>query len=187
MTTSGQNGEDWANLIGQVATCRNELASIQPDNWPNSFGGIAATGESIAVAEHDLGFALDPDYREFLLHLNGWPDFYSDISILALDQLGHGAAWARACQLLEIFYGYPPKPNLPQKGELFPIAISAFQSDVLAVIRTGQTTGLGHPIIWLANDEVERFPNMKEMVRFYLTEMNRELTDLTRPDKAAYR
>lgn len=172
---SVENRIPWADLIGSLGKVRQELSRLQPDVFPMSVPNLGVGARDLELLERDLGYSLDRQYRELLFRINGWSNFFSDISILGLSDLRPGPAWARACQLVTLYYEYVEEadPRLPAMGELFPVAISSHQRDVLAIVRTGPTTNGGCPVLWLADDVVEEFDNVEQMLLFFYQKMLR--------------
>ncbi len=56
----------------------------------NHFPRVAATNNELASAEQHLGVGLDPSYRDFLGHANGWPSFMQSVDLLGTDDLADG-------------------------------------------------------------------------------------------------
>lgn len=173
MTNTDGCDVPWSDIIGSIGLVRRELADLEPDVFMPSGPGLAAEVCSIELLERKLGYQLDEQYRAFLQWADGWPNFFSDISILGVDDIGAGSAWTRAAQLLTTYYNEVDgnQSSLPLLGELFPVAVSSHQSDVLALIRTSQKIAGGRSIIWLANGPIEQFENLEGMLLFFLQEM----------------
>ncbi|WP_328435808.1 SMI1/KNR4 family protein [Nocardia puris] len=94
---------DWETLIASISREIDRADRSAPiDGQPRP----GATEHAITAAEHRLGFAFDPVYREFLGHVDGWPHFNADESTLySLDELGSDA-WREDCRDL-VDWGAP--------------------------------------------------------------------------------
>lgn len=159
---------NWKALIGAVGQQRALLAQRAEDPVALTYCGVGASESRLELLEASLGYQLDAQFRELLGAADGWPHLVSDISLFGVDDINAGAGWVRAGTLLGLVYSENTVLDLPLMGELFPIAVSSYQSDVLAIVRTGTVTGGGHPVLWFANTLVETFDNLEQFLLFVL-------------------
>lgn len=63
---------DWKAAIATMLLIHQHIRDLDDRNlWPQHLPNVAASEESVKLVEQRLG-ALDPDYRQFLKHANGW-------------------------------------------------------------------------------------------------------------------
>jgi len=164
-----------SDLVGSIFLDREQLSLRDPAEYSLTYPGTAASENQLLQLESSLGFSLDMQHRQLLATINGWPDILSDISVLSTAELGVGDAWERVSQLLGLYYSESIPEDFPLVGELFPIAVSRYQNDVFAIWRNGPLTRGGRPVIWIANDEIERFDNLEQMLLFVAGEVKKSL------------
>jgi len=131
---------------------------------------VAATNEQVEAVERGLGEPLDPDYRAFLEHADGWPAFWQTVDVFGTRDLG-GAAFVAACEKL----GFVESAVLEEVGvrreELLPIASTPVDLDLFVMTRAStREPGI---VLWLAGTEVDRFPGFREFF-LAITDHNRE-------------
>jgi hypothetical protein len=136
----------WIDLLGYHGKVRMELANTAPKIFPLTIPKLGASESELVSAESRLGEPLDRHLRELLGFADGWPSIFLDVDLLGTADLGDGPAWESAHSTLDDIYDDGLPPDLPPKNELF-----------------------GHPVIWLHNEVVERYSN----VRMWLTEVAR--------------
>jgi hypothetical protein len=153
----------WPELIGFMGRLRQDLAQVKPEIYPLTPPYLAAVPDALDAVENELGFPLDALHRDFLGFADGWVEFYRDVYLLGTSDLRGGQAMSYAQQLLDVYYdeGSLP-PGYPAKDELLPIAVGTESIDLFVVWLAGPTTAGGHPVVWLAGEEVERFANFRE-------------------------
>ena len=160
---SGDNNDDvtWADCIAAMGTLRQELAELG-SFCPFTIPGKRASESEIRSAEMRLGHSIDPLYRQFLRYGNGWPEFFLDTWLLRADELGGGATWSRANEVLDYFYdAFPEDAGFPSRAALSPIAANPEGTDVFAVHLDGQPTDGGCPVLWLPGDDTAASPGSR--------------------------
>lgn len=175
----GSNGSlalGWPERIGFMAQLRMQLAQVEPVVYPMTAPHVGAKLEQLKEAEQWLNLSLDPIYREFLTYANGWPDFFQDVRLLGTQELGRGPLWESGQQLLDTFFedGSVP-PDFPARTDLEPIAIGTETIDVHVLWTTGPMTDGGHPILWLAGEEIDRWENFDDYFRSIYAYLERAL------------
>lgn len=166
----------WPELIGFMGKLKMELAQVQPVAYPMRPPRVAAGEHDLLEAERRLGHRLDPQYRAFLQHANGWPSFFVDVSLLGADELGQGELWEKGQETLDIFYQEAlPPPGFPKRADLVPLAVAVHSVDVHVLWRSGAGTGVASGILWLAGEEVDRWPTFDEYFRSMYSYLERGL------------
>src|SRR5262249_22471038 len=79
---------NWIEQIAVMAHIKSEIAKADERKiWPYALPRLAADPARVASVEAHLGFALDADYRNFLLHADGWPAFYQSVDLFGTPEL----------------------------------------------------------------------------------------------------
>jgi hypothetical protein len=165
VTEKNASAATWAELLGHLGRVRLRLEKLQPERYPLTVPHVAATERQLADAEMRLGYELDTQHRELLMHANGWPMMILDQSLLGCEEIGSGARWERACELLSLYYQESFVPSgFPSRDELTPIAVSEYQNDIYVIWRNGTEVDGGRPVLWLSYEEVERYSNVRDLI-----------------------
>jgi SMI1 / KNR4 family (SUKH-1) len=80
--------EDWPSKITKAVTLRQQLEAADRERlfeYPLPEAG--AIEDDLRTTERELGFPLDPRYRRFLRHANGWRAFVQATDLFGTDQL----------------------------------------------------------------------------------------------------
>ena len=78
----------WEELLRSIILAKEQLDRLdhtQPATGPR----VRATEDEVAAYERGSGERLPADYREFLLHANGWPHFFFRADLFGLPELGY--------------------------------------------------------------------------------------------------
>jgi hypothetical protein len=148
---------DWKQRIAVMALVKQKLAEVDTEGlWEHRLPRVAASQERLREVEAHLGEALDPSYRDFLRHADGWPAFYQTVDLFGSDDLLGGERFRHAEEML----GYAEGEQLGARGlrrELLPIAASPADLDLFVMTRRSSP----HPgtVIWLAGSEIDRYPS----------------------------
>lgn len=151
---------DWKRELVIAHLLKNKISEVDVDGlWENTLPGVAASDEQLASLEQMLGYHLDPQHRQFLLHANGWQSFMQDIDVFSVDDLKGGGNAARAIALIE---SLEPLDSLCGYGtrDLIPIAVSSDDIDVFAMTRPH--TAIPGTVFWFAGGLIETFPSFDE-------------------------
>ncbi|MBV9139728.1 MAG: hypothetical protein JO115_02200 [Pseudonocardiales bacterium] len=177
----GANNESqelsWPELIGFMAQLRMQLEQVKPRVYPMTAPHVGANPEQLVRAEQRLRHPLDPVYWEFLTYANGWPDYFQDVRLLGTEELGRGQLWDRGQQLLNTYFedGPASPPDFPPRTDLELIAVGTETIDIHVLWITGPVTDGGHPILWLAGEEIDRWANFHEYFRSIYAYLERAL------------
>jgi hypothetical protein len=157
---SGVSTMDWKReiLIAHMVRQKNAEAD-QASLWEYPFPEVAASTEQIDSTEKMLGFSLDLELRQFLLHANGWHSFFQTIDLFSAEDLVQGARFDRANALLQSLESLQELCGF-RREELTPIAVAMEDIDVF-VISTPNSTNPGK-VFWLAGQVIDEFTGFDE-------------------------
>ncbi|MCX9191746.1 hypothetical protein C3Y87_10025 [Carbonactinospora thermoautotrophica] len=78
----------WPALIGAMILVKNSIEELDPEHLQEyTLPKKKATEEEIQAAERQLGGRLPEEYRDFLLHANGWRAFYWTVDLFGTPEL----------------------------------------------------------------------------------------------------
>lgn len=179
-TPGGGGFTDWEQLIGESVLLRQRLNQLDPDVNPYTIPKVGASEAAIGATERTNGIEVDAVHRQLLTYANGWDSFFVFAHLLPVQELGAGPRWSAAAKLLDTFYADgPPPEGLPPRDEVFCVAANPDEVEDLFVLwRTGPLTDGGHAVSWLAGEEVQRFPNMHELLLSVNEYLRRKLAKL---------
>ncbi|MFZ6776520.1 SMI1/KNR4 family protein [Undibacterium sp. Ji83W] len=151
---------DWKReiLIGHMVRQKNAEAD-QSSMWEYPFPEVAASIEQIESVEKVLGFSLDSELRQFLLHANGWHSFLQTIDLFSAVDLVQGARFDRANTLLQSLENLQELCGF-RREELVPIAVAMEDIDVF-VISTPNSANPGK-VFWVAGQVIDEFISFDE-------------------------
>lgn len=151
---------NWKQELVIAHLVKQKTAEVDVDHlWENTLPEVAASQEQLRSLEVRLGYALDPQHREFLLHANGWQAFMQYVDIFSVDDFIGGPRAVRATELIE---SLEPLDSLCGfgKGDLLPIAVSSIDIDVMVMTRPHTTTP--GKVLWFAGGVVDIFVGFDE-------------------------
>jgi SMI1 / KNR4 family (SUKH-1) len=152
---------DWKQRIAQLVLVKQKLAELDTKGlWQYRLPAVAATEAKLKSVEQRLGEALDPAYRAFLLHADGWPAFYQTVDLFGSDDLAGGDRLHRAADMLSYVEEDVLTRGDLRREELLPIAASAVDLDLFVL--TKRSAALPGAVVWLAGYEIDRFPSFDE-------------------------
>jgi hypothetical protein len=152
---------DWKQRIVELVLVKQKLAELDTKGlWQYRLPAVAASGERLEAVEAHLGEALDPAFREFLLHADGWPAFYQTVDLFGSEDLLGGSRSRQGVEKLN----YVEEAVLTRAGlrrqELLPIAASPVDLDLFVMTkRSASRPGI---VVWLAGSEIDRFAGFDE-------------------------
>lgn len=153
--------KEWQDHIVTMVYVKQELLKLDIEKiWPHHLPELAATEEMLSRTEEFLGFEIDRDYREFLRMANGWKGFLQTIDLFGTQELSGSPIMQYAQSLL----GFVEDDVIASTGftreELLPIAATPYDKDIFVMTRsTSNSPGI---VIWLAGEEIDRYPNFTE-------------------------
>ncbi len=151
---------DWKRELVIAHLVKQKVAEVDVDHlWENTLPGVAASQDQLRFLEARLGYALDPQHREFMLHADGWQAFRQHVDIFSVDDFGGGPRAVRAAGLIE---SLEPLETLCGFGkrDLLPIAVSSDDIDVM-VMTCPHTTTPGK-VLWFAGGVIDTFAGFDE-------------------------
>jgi hypothetical protein len=91
----------WQQTLSALRATHTELLRLCPYRDHGLVPNPAASMDDIRQAEQRLGVRLPSDYRDFLLHSNGWRRLFDGADLFSAAELGDTRARAVARSLLE--------------------------------------------------------------------------------------
>jgi cell wall assembly regulator SMI1 len=151
----------WKDHIAIMHLVKQELLKRDKARlWPHHLPEVGATEEQLQAAEKALGFSLDPQYRDFLLHADGWKGVCQTVDLFGTGQLMRSGVMDHAMVLLNSIEPGVLESSGFLRDQLLPIAASASDRD-LFVIALPHSPSPGM-VIWFAGEEIDRFENFQE-------------------------
>lgn len=161
-----------------MMTVRDELYKADENElWEYSFPEVAADMKDIAAVEEKLEVTFTDDYRDFLLHANGWHNFYRSVTLFGTKEYVDTWAGWYTYALRRLKTELENNPSLYKKDEpLFPIAVSQHTDHFLFVLvlggnRRGQ-------VICLADGEIERYDTFTDFFEAMIDSNRDELEEV---------
>lgn len=152
---------DWKQRIIELVLVKQKLAELDTKGlWQYRLPSVAATEARLKSVEAHLGEALDPVYRAFLLHADGWPAFYQTVDLFGSDDLMGNDRWHHATEMLSYVEESVLTLGGLRREELLPIAASPVDLDLFVMTRrSAPQPGM---VVWLAGSEIDRFSTFDE-------------------------
>lgn len=151
---------DWQRELVIAHLVKQKIAEVDVKGlWENTLPGVAVPEEQIRALEARIASALDPQYRKFLLHANGWRAFMQGIDVFSLEDFRGGTRAERAVELVESLEPLAELCGLG-KHQLLPIAVSADDIDVMLMAKPD--TECAGKIFWFAGGLIEAFIGFDE-------------------------
>lgn len=168
---------EWQDKIAVMIYIKQAIMKLDVNNlWSHDLPEIAASEEELQKTERILGYRLDNYYRDFLKSANGWKEFYQTVNLFGTKELSGSKIMKYALSLLEAVDDSVFRSIGFTKNELLPIAASEYDKDLFVIsVPSSRKPGV---IIWLAGEEIDRFPNFKEYYLAMLDYNRDEVHDL---------
>ena len=156
--------QDWKDRIVVMVYVKQELMKLDVEGlWPHHFPELAASEEELRRVEASLGYSLDKDYRGFLEMANGWKGFCQTVDLFGTHELLNSSIMQYAKTLLDAVEDDVINATGFSRSELLPIATTKYDKDLFVLsLPSSHAPGT---VIWLAGEEVDRYPNF---VEYYL-------------------
>jgi hypothetical protein len=154
----------WRALLAGLILAKNEVYELDPQHVERyTVPRPAAAEDDIAAFEHEFGERLPEQYRDLLLHADGWSSFYFDADLFGLAELrGEGSA-AQARELLDV---YDAEGALEDAGlsrdDVLPIAAGPGMPALFLLVRSGRPEA--GQVSWMDAEEVDRYRNVVEFL-----------------------
>jgi hypothetical protein len=151
---------DWKREIAIAHLVKQKVAEADIAGiWKHPFPEVAATEWSVSKAESELGFELNEEIRDFLLHADGWNSFFHSVDVFGVKDFLAGFRYDRAMELLKSLEDVQDVCGL-EISELLPFAVSAEDIDVFVMSKPN--TASPGKVFWLAGGLVEEFSDFNE-------------------------
>lgn len=152
---------DWKQRIVELVLVKQKLAELDTKGlWQYRLPAVAATETKLKSVEAYLGEALDPAYRAFLLHADGWPAFYQTVDLFGSEDLMGNDRQHHATEMLSHVEESVLTFGGLRREELLPIAASPVDLDLF--VMTSRLAAQPGMVVWLAGSEIDRFPSYDE-------------------------
>lgn len=142
--------------------------------WQYALPRVAATEAQIQRLEAGLGRPLMADHRQFLLHANGWPSFYQDVSLLGTADFAGGALADVLRAQLDVLRDLGAVPFDAEAGLI--VAGSETQADMFI-----QDLSSGR-VFWFAGELIDEFPSFSEFFLAMVDYNRQQLADFRRAE-----
>ncbi|MCW1929660.1 SMI1/KNR4 family protein [Bhargavaea beijingensis] len=151
----------WKDKIATMCLVKQELMKRDKTQlWPHHLPEVGAEEDQLKEAETALGYSLDPLYRDFLLHVDGWKGFYQTVDLFGSEQLRGSDIMGYAVTLLNSIESEIINYSGFKKEQLLPIATSMADQDLFVItLPDSPSPGM---VIWYAGEEIDRFENFEE-------------------------
>lgn len=151
---------DWKRELVIAHLVKQKVAEADVEKlWENTLPEVAATSDQLQTLEVRLGYPLDPQHREFLMHADGWRAFEQKIDVFGVDDLLGSQRAERAAMLVETLEPLEPLCGF-SKSDVLPIAVSSNDIDVMLMTRP-HTVKPGQ-VLWFAGGLIDTFPGFDD-------------------------
>ena len=150
----------WQVLLGDMIKIDMQLTQVAPTVFHLTVPHLGASIGDIEAAEARLGHPIDAQHADLLQFANGWDDAFIDGTLLSTHDLNLGPLWAHAMQCIDVRYQDGPSADWPTREHLLPVYASPYSTDVMALCMDEPTSGGDHPVVWLAEGPMSKWPNL---------------------------
>jgi len=173
-----EKNQNWIDKIVTMIYVKEEIAQWDYLGlWSHHLPEVAATEMQLAAVEAHLGHKLDASYKDFLRCSNGWRGFYQTVDLFGTGDLLGSSLMNHTMEMLRVLDdAFPLEYTGFSIAELLPIAATRFDEDIFVLTHpTSQQPGI---VIWLAGEEVDRFPSFEEFFLAMLDYNRQEINNL---------
>ncbi|WP_395951658.1 SMI1/KNR4 family protein [Actinomadura sp. 3N508] len=125
---------------------------------------VKASEAEVAEFEQGIGERLPASYRNFLLHADGWLEFYYLMDLFGLPELRGGGNWPVANRLLTVYSEDALEAaDLDPKG-VVPVGAGQGMRDLLLIVRDGWPAA--GEVSWIDGEEIGRFEDFATFMAF---------------------
>jgi hypothetical protein len=170
----------WTELLGALIVLKERLDRLDPDQTqPYTVPRVKTSEDEIAEYERDAGERLPEDYRQFLLHANGWPCFYFRADLFGLPELAGRGNWDSAQTNLRSYdeQGVLADVGLPA-GDVIPVCAGPLNmgTTLFVLVRSGRPKA--GQVVWLDGEEIDRYESFYDYVVAMLDYLRAEVGKL---------
>jgi hypothetical protein len=127
---------------------------------------VCASIDQVRACERALGFDLDKNHKDFLLHADGWDAFLQDTDLFGTSDFLR----SRRCRAAQGILDAYKRPAFDQihvpRSELYPIGGAQEDDDRSLFVMVKASFPSKSRVLWLTDYGVERFPSFSE---FFVT------------------
>ena len=163
--------DEWKIAVAQMWSVKQRLSAVD-HAFEHRLPRVAATAMEIDDSERRIGETLHPEQGGFLSVAGGWPAFWHDVDVLGPAELGRGELWNDGLERLSLL----EHEGVVLAGVYMPVAVSRHDKDLFVISkRNGENWG---ELLWLAGEEVDRFPTFREFLLSMTEYLRSELAEL---------
>ena len=162
MSQTQSEEADWKVLLGQLILAKQLIHQYDPDKVEEyTLPREKASEADIAAFEARVGERISPQYRDFLLHANGWPKVYFNVGLFGIPEFNGEGDWHTASELLDIYHseGTLADSDLDIAG-VMPIAAGQGMRHLIVIVRPGWPDE--GTVVWFDGGEVFRADSFVE-------------------------
>jgi hypothetical protein len=127
---------DWKQRIVQLVLVKQKLAEVDTKGlWRYHLPALAATEEKVRAVEARLGEPLDPGYRAFLSHADGWPAFLQTVDLFGTADLQGGDRGRHGAEMLSHVEDVVLTKGGLRREDLLPIAATPVDLDLFVMTK----------------------------------------------------
>ncbi|MDA2812568.1 SMI1/KNR4 family protein [Nocardiopsis sp. RSe5-2] len=159
----------WPVVLGLTISAKRELRLRDPeDSDDETLPRVKLSPEELEALEREHGGPFPQDFRDFLLHADGWPGVYYDLDLFGSPELQGAGRWPVAEQLLAVYTGEGVMARIGLDPEgVIPVA-AGDGNDLVLLIRPGRKDE--GQVSWiLGGEEYVRAEDYKAFVEFIMT------------------
>ncbi|WP_168801551.1 SMI1/KNR4 family protein [Glycomyces buryatensis] len=161
----------WPVVLGLTIKAKlvlqeRDLEDADDDTFPR----FKLSPEELHALESELGEPFPQEFRDFLLHANGWEGVYYDLDLFGSPELQGAGRWRIAQELLDVYTseGVMERLDLDPRG-VIPVAAGDGNDLVLLIRRGWKHEG---EVSWiLGGEEFIRAEDYKDFVEFIMSQL----------------
>jgi hypothetical protein len=159
--------QPWPVILGAAIGVQAQLEEFDEEGLLKStLPNLKAAEEQVVAFEATLGERLPENYRDFLLHADGWMSCFSVMDLFGLAELKGSGRWNHAQELLR---SYEAEEVLEEsevvREQLLPVGAGQ-GNDLIVLIRNGYPDA--GTVIWFDGGEDARFDDFGDFVENFI-------------------
>jgi len=163
---------NWKEEIVKLVYVKQDLAAADVTGlWPQHLPSFAESNSEISQAENAIGFKLDLQYIDFLLHANEWDGFYQTVDLFGTKDLIASERFNYATKMLDALDDSAVLASGFQRDVLFPTAVTTQDKDIFLMEKSN--TRVTSRVVWFSGGFVEKHSNFEEIF-LAMIDYNRE-------------
>jgi len=163
---------EWSVNIGVGIGLHARLEQSDKEGlFEGSIPNPSASETEIVAYEAEAGESLPVAFRDFLLHANGWNDFYFGLDLFGLEALRGSGKSHRARELLASYEAEEVLDEAEiEPSEVLPVA-AGDGADLIVIVREGLPAA--GTVVWFDGGEAGRYDDYGEFFEFTLSMLDR--------------